>query len=57
MVATRLSRMLRDALKLFAESFCDQYHPCFATSNNVEQFIGATLLGIAGVLPILHGLE
>lgn len=41
LVATRPTRSLRDALRLFAERFCSEFCDCFAVPNNVEQFSGA----------------
>jgi len=41
LVATRPSRSLRDGLKLFAERFCGEFHDCFATASDADQFNGA----------------
>ena len=40
LVATRSTRSLRDALKIFAERFYNEFHDGFATMNNVGQFSG-----------------
>ncbi|HME51792.1 MAG TPA: hypothetical protein VKM55_06215 [Candidatus Lokiarchaeia archaeon] len=40
LVATRPSRTLRDALKIFAERFLNEFHDRFATLNDVSQFSG-----------------
>jgi hypothetical protein len=44
LVAGKVSRTLRDALKLFADRFEVQFEACFADYNNISQFESAAAL-------------